>query len=80
MIWLSLTALLAAMLAIAELATGLWTIPAILGLSFIQVWLISWYYMHLRRNTPLVRLAAGASLLWLVVLFALTLSDYLTRS
>ena len=35
--------------------------------------------MGLRRSGPLMRLAAAAGLFWLVILFALTLSDVLTR-
>lgn len=36
-------------------------------------------FMHLRKSTKLVRLLASGALLWLLLLFGLTLSDYFTR-
>lgn len=35
--------------------------------------------MHLRAASGIVRLFAGAALLWLVIMFGLGLNDWLTR-
>ncbi len=41
--------------------------------------LIALFFMHLRYRKPLLWLLAGAGLFWLGIMFALALSDYLTR-
>ena len=41
--------------------------------------LVALFFMHLRHSTRLTWLFASAALLWLVILLALTLNDYLTR-
>lgn len=38
------------------------------------------YFMHVRYSSRLIWLIVGAALFWLVILFALTFSDYSTRS
>lgn len=35
--------------------------------------------MHLREGSGLVRVFAASALFWLLILFGLSLSDYLTR-
>jgi cytochrome c oxidase subunit 4 len=46
----------------------------------LQMTLIAIYFMQLRTSSQLTWTVAGASLLWLGILFALVLSDYATRS
>ena len=38
------------------------------------------YFMHVRYSSRLIWLVIAAALFWLVILFALTISDYWTRS
>ena len=38
------------------------------------------YFMHVRYSSRLIWLVVGSALFWLVILFALTFSDYATRS
>ena len=38
------------------------------------------YFMHLRYSSRLTWLVFGSALFWLAILFALTFSDYWTRS
>ena len=38
------------------------------------------YFMHVRYSSRLIWLIVGSALFWLVILFALTFSDYATRS
>jgi cytochrome c oxidase subunit 4 len=42
--------------------------------------LVALYFMHLRYSPKLMRVVLVASLFWLMILLALTMSDYLTRS
>ena len=37
------------------------------------------YFMHVRYSSRLIWLIVGSALFWLVILFALTFSDYSTR-
>ena len=38
------------------------------------------YFMHARYSSRLILVIVGAALFWLAILFALTLSDYSTRT
>ena len=38
------------------------------------------YFMHVRYSSRLIWLIVGSALFWLVILFALTFSDYSTRN
>jgi cytochrome c oxidase subunit IV len=41
--------------------------------------LVVLFFMGLRHNTPLTKLTAVAGFFWLMILFGVTMSDYLTR-
>jgi cytochrome c oxidase subunit 4 len=41
--------------------------------------LVVWYFMGVRYNTPLTKVVVVAGLFWLLILFGLGMSDYLTR-
>jgi cytochrome c oxidase subunit IV len=41
--------------------------------------LVVLFFMHLRYSSRMTQLVAGAAIFWLLLLFGLTLSDYLTR-
>lgn len=42
--------------------------------------LIIWFFMHVQYSNAMVKLIIAASLLWVVILFVLTLNDYGTRN
>ena len=50
-----------------------------LAIAFTKAALVVWIFMHVRYSARLSKLAILSSLLWLVIFFALTLADYLTR-
>lgn len=50
-----------------------------LGIAATKAALVAINFMHLRTSTPLMRLFAGAGLLWLTLLLGLTAADILTR-
>ncbi len=54
------------------------TIVALL-IAAAKALLIALYFMHIRYSTRLLRVVAAAGLLWLGILFVLTMNDYLTR-
>ncbi len=52
----------------------------ILALATVQALLIMWFFLHVRRATTLARLVAFAAFFWVMIMFGLSLGDYLTRS
>ena len=50
-----------------------------LTIACIKATLVVLYFMHVRYSGRLVSLVIVAALLWLVILFAITFSDYWTR-
>jgi cytochrome c oxidase subunit 4 len=53
--------------------------PIALGIACFKASLVVWYFMGVRWNTPLTKVVVVAGLFWLLIMFGLTMSDYLTR-
>ena len=49
-------------------------------IAVLKATLVILYFMHVRYSGRLVWLVIVAALLWLVIMFAITFSDYWTRS
>ena len=78
-IWAALLALLTLTLVLAYQPLGVLSIVVALGIATAKASLVLLLFMELRTSSNLVRLAAAAGAIWLLVLFLLTISDYLTR-
>ena len=76
----ALLLLLALTVAVAHLHLGEWSPVAALGIAVAKVVLIGLVFMHLKHETPLVRIFSVAGLLWLAILLVFVASDYLTRT
>ena len=63
----------------ALLDLGPYQFAAAMTIAIIKAVLIVLYFMHVRYSERLTWIFSGASFLWLVVLIAFTLNDYLTR-
>jgi cytochrome c oxidase subunit 4 len=50
-----------------------------LGIAGFKATLVVLFFMHVKYATRLTKVAVVAGLYWLMILLALTLSDYLTR-
>lgn len=50
-----------------------------MAISVVQLSLVAYYWMHLQRSDSLTWLSALSSIFFMIILFALPLSDYLTR-
>jgi cytochrome c oxidase subunit 4 len=72
-------ALLGVSILVSRLHLGTLTTVSVLLLAAGQGLLVLLNFMRARLNSPLIWVAAGASFLWLGILFSLALSDYLTR-
>ena len=78
-IWAALMVLLALTCYAAFWKLGTLTTVISFTIAAVKSALVLVFYMELKEARALMRLAAGAGLIWAGVLFALTLSDVLTR-
>ena len=51
-----------------------------LTIAVVKATLVVLYFMHVRYSSRLIWVVFASALFWLAILFALTLSDYWTRS
>lgn len=78
-VWIALMALLLTSFGAAYLPLGAFNTVLGLVIALIKAGLVAVLFMELRHSGALMRLAGGAGLLFVFVMFALTLSDFLTR-
>ncbi|MGE0744814.1 MAG: cytochrome C oxidase subunit IV family protein [Rhodospirillales bacterium] len=79
-VWAALLVLLAAAVTSSYVATGVASLGLNVAVASAKAGLIFWFYMHMRREGGLVRLAAAGAAAWLLILFLLTAADYVTRA
>ena len=48
-------------------------------MALLKATLVVLFFMHVKYASRLVQLVVIASIVWLIILFGITLSDYLTR-
>ncbi len=75
-----LAILLVATVAAAQYDLGHWNIPIALGIALAKAVLIVLFFMHIRYGSPLLKLFAAGGLLWLLILFALSAADVMSRA
>ena len=78
-IWFALMALLFIMYGLAQFNLGRAGTAVILVLAFTQMLLVLAFFMRLRNSANIIRLFSMAGFCWLLFLFILAFSDYLTR-
>ncbi len=78
-VFVSLLLLLALTVIAARLDLGRWNFAVAASIAAAKAFLIALYFMHVRGSTPLIKLVIAAGLLWLSILFSLSLADYWTR-
>src|SRR5437660_1298877 len=65
-------------LAAAAVPLGPFNLPIAIAIAVIKAGLIMLFFMHLQWSSKLVRFFALGALMWLCIMFLLTLSDYLS--
>jgi cytochrome c oxidase subunit IV len=78
-VFAALLVLTALTVAASWLQIGIWHTPLALAIAACKAVLVGLFFMHLLHSDRLTWLIVGGSFLWLAILFALTLSDYLAR-
>jgi cytochrome c oxidase subunit IV len=51
-----------------------------LTIAVVKATLVILYFMHVRYSSRLIWLVIGSALFWLAIMFALTISDYWSRT
>lgn len=69
-----------ATVAVAFVDLGWGNTPVALAIALLKATVVILFFMHVRYNTPLMWLYAGAGFFWLLILLVLTMQDYYTRS
>jgi len=77
--WLGLLVLFAVSLGSAYLPLGTGNVAINLAIAAIMLAVLATFLIDLRNSVALVRIVAAAGLFWIVIMFALTFSDFLTR-
>ena len=76
----ALMLLLVATVGFAYLDLGVFNTPVAMVIALAKATLIVAVFMRMRESSGLMRLALFAGVFWLGILFALGLSDFLTRT
>jgi cytochrome c oxidase subunit 4 len=79
-IFAALLLLLALTWGIGYIDLGPFNLIVALTIAIAKALLVVLFFMHIKGSNRLLHLAASAGLLWLLILLALTFSDYITRS
>jgi cytochrome c oxidase subunit 4 len=80
LVFAALIALTALTTGVAFINLGKWNTVAALVIALCKATLVVLFFMHLRWGSNLLRIVVASSLLWLVILIGLTLSDVFTRN
>lgn len=79
-VFFALLALTGLTIAVAFMDFGLWNTPIAITIAVVKAVLVILFFMHVLHSEYLVKIAIFAALLWLFLLFGLTLGDYGSRS
>src|SRR5436309_4481484 len=78
-IFLILLVLTAVTIVVSLIDLGRINAVVALTIAVVKATLVILYFMHLRYSSRLTQVVVAAGVCWMTILFALTLSDYLTR-
>ena len=78
-VWLALDLLVFATLGLAYLPLGYFNIAIALTIAGVKIVLVAIWFMELRLAKPFTQLASTIGFVWLLVMFSLTFSEFMTR-
>jgi cytochrome c oxidase subunit 4 len=79
LIWVALMILLLLTWGLAKLNLGLANTVAAMLIAIVKMLLVILFFMHVRYNSKLTWIFAGAGFVWFLIMVVLTMNDYLTR-
>ena len=75
----ALMVLTAITVAVAFVNLGAFNFPVAIGIAITKATLVILFFMHVKYSSQLTKLFVAMAFFFLIVLFALTLTDYLSR-
>jgi len=75
----ALMALLALTWTVGYVNLGLFNVIVALSISITKALLVALFFMHVKVSNRVLRLAATAGIIWLLIMLVFTLGDYFTR-
>jgi cytochrome c oxidase subunit 4 len=78
-VFVGLLVLTLATVLVASQDFGMMNTPVALAIAVTKASLVVIYFMGVRYNTPLTKVVVVSGFAWLLILFVLTMNDYLTR-
>jgi cytochrome c oxidase subunit 4 len=75
----SLMVFTAITVAVAFINLGALNFPVAISIAIVKATLVILFFMHLKYSSQLTKLICGTAFFFLIVLFGLTMSDYLSR-
>lgn len=78
-VFVSLVILTIVTVAIARVDLGAMNTPIALAVATAKALLVILFFMGVKYNTPLTKVVAASGFVWLIILFGITMGDYLTR-
>lgn len=78
-VWLALLVLTGFTVFIASQDLGALNTPVALLVAITKACLVIIFFMGVRWNTPLTKTVAVSGFVWILILFAMGMNDYLTR-
>ncbi len=78
-VWAALLLLLLLTWGLAQLDLHHFNVVAALSIAVIKMLLVILFFMHVKYKPPLTWIFVAAGFIWLLIMFDLTLSDYMSR-
>jgi cytochrome c oxidase subunit IV len=79
LIWAALLVLLGLTFVLARTDLGVFNNVVAIAIALAKMMLVVLFFMHVRYEKPLVWVFVCAGVIWLLIMFDLTLADYMTR-
>lgn len=80
LVWAALMLLLALTVGASFLPLGEWRVVVGYGIAAIKAALVLWFFMEMREDAGLTRLACLIGFAWIAILLLLISADYATRT
>jgi cytochrome c oxidase subunit 4 len=78
-VFVALLALTLLTTVVATVDLGSFSVAAALAIAVVKMLLVALFFMHIRHSVILTKVVVGGGLLWLGILLALSMADFLTR-
>lgn len=79
MVFLSLLFFTGTTVLVAAYDFGVLNTAVAMSIACTKATLVIWFFMGVRYNTPLTKVAVVSGFVWLLIMFGLTMTDYLSR-